>query len=719
MLYILQFRFPFIFVIITMINKGILGLHLSICGVLFSSLTAKAEVNTFYITTSDTVTNSNKNIQDTSNVLETIIYTGVARPTEINKAISLYQIIGEKAIKAKGAVTLNDALRTELGLNIGQDQMLGANMSMRGMGGNNVKILIDGLPLNGRENGNIDLSQINLNNIERIEKVQGPMSVMYGSDALGGVINLITKKQKEKFDLGVNTYISSIQQYNFGGNIGYGSKKHKVSLYAGRNYFYGWDPNMKVSETRAPLWRPKELYFANFKYQYNPTLKLSLTYSLDASIDNLTLKSDTLGFYLDPTTRRLDNYIQTTRIINRLQGKIFVGNNGYIESNNSFSIYDRKREGYLVDLTTMDKIPSTNSKDNLHAIFHTINSRTTFNNRFNNLEYTLGYDISLDFAEGGDRMTAGQKQMQDYALFTSIQYTFFDKLKVQPALRASYNSLYKTPLIPSLGLMYNANEHLKFRANYAYGYRAPSIKELYLDFNDANHDISGNSNLMPEKGHHLQLSGAYTYFNTKEHRSTLSLTGMYDNVQNQIMLGLLDASVDPTQLPKYTYLNVAHLRYVTMQLKNTYTYQNITFDLGASWNKNIATTSNLLNDSSVFVSPDFSYFEVNANINYQSRKYGFSTGLFYKYTGRQRILGADITGGAVFGDYMDAYNMIDYSFQKDLFKNRLAIILGVRNLLNIQRLATASGGAASGGHGNSSSNITTGRSFFVNARFNL
>ena len=67
-------------------------------------------------------------------------------------------------------------------------------MSVQGLSGENVKILIDGVPVVGRLNGNVDLSQINLTNIERVEIVEGPLSVNYGTNALAGTINLITKK---------------------------------------------------------------------------------------------------------------------------------------------------------------------------------------------------------------------------------------------------------------------------------------------------------------------------------------------------------------------------------------------------------------------------------------------------------------------------------------------------------------------------------------------
>ena len=76
--------------------------------------------------------------------------------------------------------------------------ILGASTNIGGIGAQNVKILLNGVPLNGSEAGFIDLNQININNVKRIETVQGPMSIMYGSNALGGVIILLLKKPRKK-----------------------------------------------------------------------------------------------------------------------------------------------------------------------------------------------------------------------------------------------------------------------------------------------------------------------------------------------------------------------------------------------------------------------------------------------------------------------------------------------------------------------------------------
>src|SRR5690606_31378648 len=99
---------------------------------------------------------------------------------KLDEAVSVYRIISAADIRSQGAVNLQDALRNQIGINIGQDGVLGGTINMQGLSGDNVKILIDGLPVNGREGQNIDLSTIVMANIERIEIVQGPMSIMYG-----------------------------------------------------------------------------------------------------------------------------------------------------------------------------------------------------------------------------------------------------------------------------------------------------------------------------------------------------------------------------------------------------------------------------------------------------------------------------------------------------------------------------------------------------------
>lgn len=113
---------------------------------------------------------------------------------------SVYSIktIDAEKINSKGASTINEALSNELNMRFSYRPSFGSNVNLQGFSGEQVNIMIDGVPVTGRLNGNLDLQQINLNNTERVEVLYGPVSVVYGSNSSGGAINLISSKYGKK-----------------------------------------------------------------------------------------------------------------------------------------------------------------------------------------------------------------------------------------------------------------------------------------------------------------------------------------------------------------------------------------------------------------------------------------------------------------------------------------------------------------------------------------
>lgn len=160
--------------------------------------------------------------------LESIVVTGQMKNSTVDLSVQKIKVIDRAKIDKMGAVSLRDVLTNELNFRITQDAVLGSRISVQGLSGSQVKILMDGVPIIGRLDGNIDLNQINLNNIERIEIIEGPMSVIYGTDASAGVINLITKKSsKNLYDLNANIYHDSKGNYNY--DLG-GTTKIKIII---------------------------------------------------------------------------------------------------------------------------------------------------------------------------------------------------------------------------------------------------------------------------------------------------------------------------------------------------------------------------------------------------------------------------------------------------------------------------------------------------------
>ncbi len=111
--------------------------------------------------------------------MEQFVFTAQHKPTHYKKANHKISIISAEELQQRAVVTLDQALLTHPSIRINVDPILGSTIRMRGMSGRNVAILIDGIPVIGRLNGNVDLSQINMNNVERIEIVEGALSNIY------------------------------------------------------------------------------------------------------------------------------------------------------------------------------------------------------------------------------------------------------------------------------------------------------------------------------------------------------------------------------------------------------------------------------------------------------------------------------------------------------------------------------------------------------------
>ena len=198
--------------------------------------------------------------------LNSVVVTGQYKPVSADKSIYDIKVIGKKRIESKAAVNLAEILSDELGIRLSNDPSTGTSMSLQGITGENVKILVDGVPVIGRLEGNIDLSQLNIDNASQIEMVEGPMSVIYGSNALGGVINIITQNNSHsKYKTSINSYYESIGTYNFNFLTSLRHKKNSFELNGGRNFFNGYS----LEDTRSKEWKPKEQYNAGATYYHN------------------------------------------------------------------------------------------------------------------------------------------------------------------------------------------------------------------------------------------------------------------------------------------------------------------------------------------------------------------------------------------------------------------------------------------------------------------
>lgn len=660
---------------------------------------------------------SNKVIMLTTRTVEgnELVVTGQYAPVSKDNAVQQIEVIDCKKIDAMGAQNLRDVLTNQMEIRLSQDPIFGVNMSMQGSKayGADAKILIDGIPVIGKQNGTIDLSQINLDNIERIEIVKGPMSVSYGTDAIAGTVNLITrKKPAHKWQGGIGTYYESIGTYNVTANAGFRKGTHALLLNGARNFFGGWNPgdgpsffNFKAKPadtTRSLIWKPREQYTASLQYTCtagNATINYKFSYFREMILNR--------GIPMQPYNEMaIDNKFYTWRTDNAVFITKPVGHYHNVNFLLGYNSYKRLKTESAINLTNLNE--TTVPADEDTSKYSEINNRVilTSTSPGSKINYEAGYDINVQYANSTQLYNRTQ-QMGDYAAFGSMEYKPVDQLTIRPGVRYGYNTRYTVPLVPSVNILYKPGNKWSLRASYARGFRKPGLKELYFDFVDINHNIHGNTNLKAEYSDNYSAAISYsTQYKNVGYR--LNGTVFYNDINNLITL----AAIAGSTTNEYTYTNIGNYKTKGGQVSADITTSRLSLSIGGSY---IGTYNVLSAEQSV---PGFSYSpEVQGSITYKMSRYGVSVAAFYKYTGRSVTYIADTKNQpqqASSGSYQIADITCSRSFSK-----RLNLSVGCKNLFDVQNIVNTITTGQAHSSGNGTSAISTGRYYFVKTDINL
>ncbi|HAH60046.1 MAG TPA: hypothetical protein DCL86_18090, partial [Bacteroidales bacterium] len=196
--------------------------------------------------------------------LDEIVVTAQYNPTSTDRSLYSVNVINQLQLQRKAAPDLAGLLRNQLNIRLIEDGSLGTGMSLQGLAGEHVKILVDGVPVIGRLNGSIDLGQVNLQQAKQVEIIEGPMSVIYGSNALAGVINIIPQDiSANAFNARASAYYETVGVYNIDAGASLRRKKHAFGLNLGRNFFGGYS---SVDTSRTKQWKPKRQLNADLTY---------------------------------------------------------------------------------------------------------------------------------------------------------------------------------------------------------------------------------------------------------------------------------------------------------------------------------------------------------------------------------------------------------------------------------------------------------------------
>ncbi len=650
--------------------------------------------------------------------LGAVVITGQYRPQSAKNSVYQVRVVSNERIRLSGASNVQQVLNNQLGFRFSNDNTLGTtNVSLMGMGGRNVKILLDGVPMVDRGDTRESLNQVDVNSIDRIEIVEGPMSVSYGSDALAGVINIITKRPVANSFL-VNAKVqeetagSEYHPFSYKGNhlqsISISNAKKNWNFLAGgsHNDFTGFGGD---EYGRDKSWRPKEQWLGNVRIGYRNDAT-DLYYRLDGLNEEIADR----GFINMNTYQAVDKYYTTNRYLHQLQNQWRINNRLRLSTVVAFTDYSRETKTLKHDFQTGKEELTTNTGDQDVSKFKNFVFRNTAGYDISKkISLQPGIDINYEKASG-ERIN-GSPSITDYAFFISAELKPTDKINIRPGLRVIKNSVYDAPpVIPSVNTKFRLSKTLDLRLAYAYGFRSPALRELYFSFHDANHDIEGNPDLKAEHSNSFNGSLNWTPVKKNDIRFGSALALFYNVFSNQIDL----ASKNVNGNAVYSYFNVLQSKSAGATWEGSLTWKKLEATLGFSY---IGFYNSLYEDKGYIKedSRDFLWTpEISSGITYSLDKIQTKLALFYKYTGNKPSFGfgTNNTGQEIiYLSKTDAFHLADVTVSTSLNK-LITVSGGIKNLFDVTNVNNT---AQTGGIHNSGGAlaINYGRSYFFGLNF--
>ena len=668
--------------------------------------------------------------------IEEVVITAQYNKQSVKKSIFDVTVINQKTIAQNAANNLADLLNQNLNLSIVPNTKAGkSKISLFGLDGQYFKILRDGVPVVSEDGfgNNIDLTQINLDNVAQIEIVEGSMGVQYGANAVSGIINIISKN-KTSYRWNINT---SLQEESVGNeyewwakgrhiqNIGISHSPNKhwfFNLNVDRNHFTGYLNNNKGKNysysdgLRGYEWLPKEQLNTKFNARYK-TDNISFTYKFAVFKELLNQYNQTVITSYNPNTNSYEkNADDTDYLSHRIAQDVLINGKTKQQANYTVQIAHQKQTKKLrssvYNLYTRTRALTAYQE---YLSRNTLFAKSTINNLVHNKTYNYEIGLEYNYQDGFGSALASvintrdiSKKMSNIDGFASAEYRPNSKLFFRPGLRYSIQDNFKNQLIYALSTRYLMKNNFELRTIIGSSFRTPNFDELYTYFVDANHNVQGNENLIPETSFsfftHLKKN-SYFQNNTK---LTNKLKLGYINVNDKIDLAI--ASTSPSL--SYKYFNIYQSKSIILSLDNNYNKNNFNMQLGFS----LIGLKESLNEQ---MQSDYNYnIIINSSLSYSIPKVNTTMALSYKYNGKQYNYVEDSDGNYI-KSTLASYSWSDATIKKSFFNNKLEGTVGVRNLFDVTNITNSFQEQAGTHSQNSNINMGYGRSYFIKLQYNL
>ncbi len=406
-------------------------------------------------------------------ILNEVVITATKTKRQLSTTTVPVTLIQTKDVKNTNALRLQGVLDESTGLNT-VSSALGTGIQMQGLDADYSLIMIDGVPIIGRLNGVLDLSRLSVSNIDHIEIVKGPSSVLFGSNALAGVVNIITKSPTDKKSLGLTAKAGSFKTYDYTIDAGFSSGKYKASMSA--NYYQtgGYDlaSNYQGYNLSTDYYgktvSPHDNYALSFQNEFQFTKKTKIF--LNARYFN---------------EKEVYQFIDADDKIINGSGRVKDWSvKPWLSHQFSAKLKSTLRYSYNQYGTNTDEIFQNNA----------VYSRAFYNEKYGVLELQNDYKINknneLTLGGGYEREGVQTSRLSDNQFhnannkYVYLQYilTHKDKLNVVVGARYEQHQNYASQFNPKLSFKYNISPKYVLKASIGRGFKKPDFKQLYFNY---------------------------------------------------------------------------------------------------------------------------------------------------------------------------------------------------------------------------------------------
>ncbi|MDR1526434.1 MAG: TonB-dependent receptor [Dysgonamonadaceae bacterium] len=478
---------------------------------------------------------------DTSRILSEVVVTGTFTPRSLKNTPVLTKVISGNDIRESGALTLVEALENFIpGVSFDPNQAMGDNIQIQGLDNKYILILIDGERLVGERTEKVNLSRLNTADIRQVEIVNGASAVLYGSNAIGSVINIITNNVDKAFQGDARARWSNYLSV-YDANVGF-----KMQSFSSKTSFSRKD--MQTYEVKGTS------YTADPYEDYS----LSQTFKYQAKKFSAELK----GNYYNQENWLLQKY-QTRTDENYTIGSKW---NYVFSPQNTLTLsgHSDNYQGHLTyKLTNDPRLYANGAQYNSFKLMDAWNARPS-------IQLVGGVELNLENVFSYNQFDSQErKYASNYNGFVQGECKITQGWEALLGARYTHHSQFGGYLAPNLSLMYRL-EHFRFRGNISNGYKTPTLKEMYMEFphyigENLPFWVIGNPGLSPEKSWYKAVSAEYI---VKDINASVTV---YDNaIQNKInTLAITNETEGRTEM---RYENVEEAQISGMEVSLQYTF---------------------------------------------------------------------------------------------------------------------------------------------------